>query len=653
MVIGAAYAVLLKRKFAETFFLAVVTVTGVLYCFGLINRQGCLLYGIYLIITLSVAGVIFLSYTFIKHRQKFRDAELLKGCLIYAGFLMFSLCINYGRTFQGFDEFSHWGFIVKHFYTVDALSTVKHINHDIIFSAYFPGTSLFQYFFTRFSNRFTEYYSYIGMNVMYFSLIMPFIKNIFTVKKLIRNFILLAVFIMIPLTTGRAFYSELYVDVILGCFFGFSLLYYFTYKYEESLYGILMVSISVFMLTLTKDMGLLFSLIVIGVIGVDTIFFKRTWINNILHKKTGLVYKLKNILLLIMPIVSSLFVKISWSNILNRSNIRSIWHIPTMNDIYKFFSGQLLQYQKEVQWNFFFAMYQRKIPYLNISVVAFSILIIVVILFLLLLNKKNFEFCRMVTSTLLLVMGLFGYQFILALMYVFSFSSYEGPRLAAYERYTSTYMLAMILFVMVFYVTGQKKRIGIIFGKLKKLAASEEYIKYKDLLKFSKSFLYILTSVVLLSIEIYSSIGGIGRILLSRMIDSEHFRPRPTAIAAEKWKPYFEKENPYFIAQGDSGFSRIRMRYELIPYSKLANVGSDYSISTKPYYTDDQWTFIITPEEWEKYVLTNGYKLLYIYKSDEILENIYGHYFRNGVHEDMCYYVHNEEGHLVLVPVVE
>jgi hypothetical protein len=213
-------------------------------------------------------------------------------------------------------------------------------------------------------------------------------------------------------------------------------------------------------------------------------------------------------------------------------------------------------------------------------------------------------------------------------------------------------MFAMMLFVMVFYITGQKEQTRIILEKLKKMVASEEYIRYKDLLKLSKTFVYVLTSVVLLFTVINTAKMGIIKTLISRMINSD-FLPRPTAIAAEKWKPYFEKESPYFIAQGENGFSYYRMRYELIPYSKLANIGYDYSISIEPYYTNDPWTFIITPEEWEKYVLENGYKLLYIYKSDDILKTKYGHYFQNGVQEDMCYYVQNNEGHLVLIPVTE
>jgi hypothetical protein len=650
---------LLKRKLAETLFLAVVTVTGVLYCFGLINRQGCLLYGIYLIGALSAAGALFLLYSIVKRRQNFYDAEVLKGCLIYVSFLVFALLINYGRTFRSGDEFNHWGTIVKHFYIVDALGTVKYINYFAPLPAYFPGTSLFQYFFSRFSNKFTEYYSYIGINFMYFSLIMPFIKNMFTKKNWLKTSVLLVVFIMLPfrvsVTDPWPVYSVLDVDMIIGSFFGFSLLYYYACKYEESLYGVLMVSAAILMLTLTKDMGLLFSLVVIVIIATDVIFFKRVQIKSILHKRSGIIYTIKKTLLLISPIICSLFIKISWSNLLKRSNIRSTWHIPTIAEIFNFFSGQLEQYQKDSRFNFYFAMFQRKISFLNTSVVTFSIIFAVVVLFISLLNNKKIGFRRMITSTLLLVAGLFGYQFILALMYLFSFSSYEALHLASYERYTSTYMLAMGLFVMIFYVIEEDERTKINWIKLKKLAASNQFIEYKDSLNLAKFFLHVLISVAILTTLVNTSIEDIFDTLLSRVIFFEFYKPRPTAIAAEKWKPYFEDKNPYFIDQGQGPIVNrtMMMKYDLMPYSALANEGRDFRISTEPYYEDDVLTFIITPEEWEKYVLTKGYKLLYVHKSDNILETVYGHFFRNGVQEDMCYYVQNEEGHLVLVPVVE
>jgi len=656
LILGTAYAVLLRRKLAETVFLAVFTVTGVLYCFGFINRQGCLLYGIYSIIIISFVCVLFLLYVYIKHRQNFRDVEPLKGCVIYASFLAFSLFFNYGVRFTGWDEFANWGIRLKHLYFINAFATVESPKFDLLFKAYLPGTSIFQYFFLKFSNKFTEYYSYIGMNIMYLSLVMPFIKNIFSKKQCIKVFVLTAVFIMIPLTVSRIFYSDLYVDTILGAFFGFSLLYYFAYEYEKSLYGIMMVSAAVFMLTITKDMGFLFSLIVIAVMAVDIIFYKRTWIKKILYKEAGAVHKLKNILLLIFPLFSSLFAKIAWSNLLNRSNIQTLWNVPTGNELYKFFFGPLEQYQEETRYKFFLAMFRLKIPYINVSIVSFSIIITIVILFLSLISDRKIRVRRIITSAVLLVMGLFAYLFVLILLYMFSFDPYEAVNLASYDRYIHQYIIAMMLFVIIFYIIEQSEQ-KINFSELKAMFATKEFTRRKAIFTAGKYFLYILISVVLFIALINTTSGKLISIdaFVYRITHFGYSDPRPTAVFVEKWKPYFEKDDPLIIIQGDQGYWYYVMQYDLVPYSKVANGHDrrDYSISTIPYYQNDQWTLIITPEEWENSVLTSNVKLLYTLIIDQNFVNSYGHFFQNGVQQDMCYYVQNERGHLILVPVIQ
>ena len=120
--------------------------------------------------------------------------------------------------------------------------------------------------------------------------------------------------------------------------------------------------------------------------------------------------------------------------------------------------------------------------------------------------------------------------------------------------------------------------------------------------------------------------------------------------------PYFINNPPYLIAQGDNALIWLRMRYELIPNAKLANVGYDFSISTKPYFEGlnlDFLTFIVTPKEWEEYVISKGFKLLYIFHADENFITTYGQFFPNGVQDDMCYYVQNHDGGLILVPVID
>ncbi|MCL2087380.1 MAG: hypothetical protein FWH05_07295 [Oscillospiraceae bacterium] len=641
IVLGSAYAVLFKRKLAETIFLAVVTVVAVLYCFGLISTPDCLLWGIYFLCGLSLACLAFVIYKFIKDKGAIKEIELLQGCLIYAAILLFALFVNAGRWFSGWDEFSHWGTIVKHFYTIDALGNVPHPNYTLIFPGYLPGTSLFQYFFVRFSVSFKEYYLYIAMNIMYFSMVIPFIKNVFNKDKWLKCLGLLAVFFTFPLLSQafeHSFYSTLYVDEILGAFFGFALLYYFVYEYNKSQYGIAMVSSAVFMLTVTKDMGLLLALGVIAIIILDVILFRRSQIKDYFNRKTGILYKLKAFVLAISPLFGALFVTLSWP--------KSRWYTPTLNDIYALITGQLEPYQKETRWNFVFDAMWRPIPGIGLNVIHFSLIFIAVVLFLSFFKQKNINIKRMAVTSLSLVAGLFLYQFVLLAMYVFSFSEFEAVRLASYERYTTTYLLGMLFFSMLFYILRKEKP-----EKILSKINSDELIKYKDAFRIIRTAV----SAFLLCVLIANCTRGIGGTIAGRVLKPQPFETRPTAIAAEKWRDWFEIYNPYLIAQEENGSSYYIMRYELMPYSKLANVRLDYSISTEPYWDDagdDPWTFIVTPEEWEEHVLSSGYELLYVYKSNEQLETTYSQFFPHGVEEDMCYYVQNNDGNLALVPVV-
>ena len=63
--IGSAYAALLKRKLAETFFLTAATVVSVLYCFGLLNFRGCLLYGVCSLVALALLCFVHMIVRFV------------------------------------------------------------------------------------------------------------------------------------------------------------------------------------------------------------------------------------------------------------------------------------------------------------------------------------------------------------------------------------------------------------------------------------------------------------------------------------------------------------------------------------------------------------------------------------------------------------
>jgi len=657
IIIGSAYAVLLKRKLAETMFLAIVTVVLVLFCFGLTNALGSLLYGIYLIVALAASCIAFLAYRQHKERKAFKDAQLLQGCLLYAGLLALSLFFSYGQMISEWDEFSLWGTIVKHFFFADALGTVAHPNYQMSITTYLPGTSLLQYFFSKFSYQFIEHNMYIAMNMMYFCLIRPVRKDVLSKGKWIMQALLLAVLVVLPLMIWPRFYINLYVDGILGIFLGFSLIYYYLYKYEESIYGILMVTALASMLVLTKDMGFFLSLGVVGLILVDILFFRRRQVYGMITGKSGIFNKLVKILMMLLPLFGILFLRTAWTNLIARSGAIPGSEMPATASILSFFTNQLEPYQIESKQNFIRAISDRQIPqFFNMSVIDFSIVFIVVALVLVLLFRKKFGFLRMITVSMLLVVGLYAYMTALSISYVFAFSEYESVRLASYERYTASFFTGMVFFLLFFFASEQKT--FNIAGLLKnvKVALPDKTRGIKEYLRFGRDI--TITAVVCLGV--FAAIFAVASYgiraaprLLNHVQKFGQNTERPLTIAVKKWIPYFVSERPLLIDQQSQGFSYWELRYELMPHTGLANEWGDWSISTEPYFHDDPWTFIVTADEWEQYVLSNEIKLVYVLNTDEMLEDTFGRFFIGGVHSDMVYRVHNNDGVMTLIPVTE
>jgi hypothetical protein len=735
IIIASAYAVFLKRKLAETIFLSVTTIVVVLYCFGLINIQGCLLYGIYTIVLFAFLCLTFLIYKQIKIKNILKDTEIIQGLLLYLILLSFSLFINFGMVFHHWDEFSHWGIVVKYFYNVDAFATLQNSDFNkIMFPQYFPGVSLFQYFFSRFDSDFIEYYSYVAKNILYFSLFLPLISNLFNKAKWIKSIFFLIIFILIPLQR-ESFYSSLYVDEILGAFFGFILVYYFIYKYEKSKYGILMVTASAFMTTITKDIGLLLSLGCIAIIILDILLFRRTQLKSFILQKSFFACKTGKIILISLPLLMVIFLKISWALLLLKSGMKAggFWRQPSLHDIINLITKQIQPYQKETALNLISAVFHMKLVPFNLSIFWFCGVFLLIVLILTLYYKRQISLKRTVSSALVFAVGAGIYQIVLMILYVFSFSQYEAVRLASYDRYTFTYMLGMIYFIIIFFFIDNKnyKQIDIkcIINKLitsyKKIIikfSSNSIVMYKDITvgikiifftlcsimiikicfivnkdlssliiikaeryiyilgmiyfiiilfiinndkhtnisikrnimigKFGMKLLYFtLCSIMIYKLCIFSNIGVV-RIRENRLYLHHFFR---STEIINKWKPYLKGKLLNIIIQGDNGWYKHQLSFELSPIYKHSTAWADYSIRPErpPESTieEDMYNLTLTPDEWQEYVMKNKFDLIYMLRSNETFINAYSQFFPYGVVEDMLYNVTYENGVMQLIPV--
>ena len=665
--IGSAYAILLGRKLAETLFLSVTTTIGVLYCFGLINIKGYLLVGVYFLIILALACVVYVVFRFIKDKSVIKEANLLQGVLLYLLFLTLSIVINNGRYFHHWDEFSHWGTVVKFFYSVDSFATLTAPGvYGIGFPQYFPGTSLFQYFFSRFDHQFVEWHSYVAMNILYFSLIMPFLKNIFDKEKWLKSAVLLIVLFLLPLQS-TSFYSSLYVDQLLGAFFGFTLVYYYTYRYEKSLFGVMIVSASAFMSAMTKDTGFLLSLGAIAIIALDIALFRKAEIKAFVSRKT-ILSRFRNIALLLMPLAATVFVRLTWSLLLIRSNFSATgkWNLPSINDIYSLITRQVEPYQIETARNFLSAVLSRNIEPLSFSAFQYCAYFMLVAIALTIIKKKDFSFKLSLAPPVALLIGAAMYLAGLLILYVFSYSEYEAVRLASYNRYVLTYLFGMTLYLTVLFVVESDRKIitsakpvisinkcGTMRG-VNDMPAEKHSDKSMSRVNgdvLCKFLLYTLLLVFVFS----GGRSGLRSISFGLTRYTHSFQERGTTVI-NRWKPYFENANPYIIVQGDNGGVLSMLAYELVPYHTIANRGG-FTIGIERYpqpsVEDDLYTLIVSPDEWEEYVFFNGYEMLYMYKSDQKFIDTYGRFFPYGVTDDMLYSVINDNGNLLLMPMAD
>jgi len=620
-------AIILKKQFLQTVFLSVGFVITVLFLFGILNFHGSLLVGYFLIIVSSIVTGIYSGYKIFKDREVIRKTNLVLGLHAIGALLILSLFLNYGRWFIGWDEFSHWGIVVKNMYEFDALGTIS--DSMIMFKGYLPGSSLFQYFFTRANPIFVEYPVYVASNILFFSMLCPFIK-----KYNLRTVLLIVAFILIPMMVDALFYSSVYVDMMMGCIFGFAIIFYFYNRYEKDLYGILSVTVAIFLLSIIKDIGLVLAFLCIVIYAVDVLACRRKEILKYISNKKKL--EIKRIVLIAMPILALIISQLSWRIHTKITGIESVWDLSKIN-LFGLVSGNLQDYQAETVNNFLDKFFN--VPFAPFSFSFFSLMVVFLIAafawFLLIKNRKLAR--RIMIMASLIFAGSLGYALMLLVLYVSVFSPYEAAILASYERYMATYLVGTML-VLLFVLTNETKIPHIIRQQGAKVVLAILILTAAGLACFYASAKVIVYDRILPN-TIYAR---------AQVHETTAFRARYEE--SRKWAPCLVSSGDrlYIVTQKSKGMERNVIYYTLYPFSVQTYYSNDYSVGTKIYYPEvnDPWTFVTSPENWSEHVL-DKYTLVYLFEYDELFDRNYGNYF-DDLSNNQLYRVEEVDGTLRL-----
>lgn len=451
--------ILAKRKFAEMLPISVLSSVLVLYVFSVFGKFSM---GTYLLILLSASSLVLcFFYLSIKRDEVFISNYFSFGFYLFLLLFTFICVLNFSRGFNTWDEFSHWGHMVKEILRLDCLYCVPESTLQA-HKEYPPALPIFEAFWCKISilmgKGYKESNTYMALQTLMISLFFPLFKNYKNKNKttttihlfLFSIFIIIAQ-IVIPVAEA-AFYSTIYADCAMVLIFAYCvLLILSTEKFEIKDFCMLSVGLSV--LLLTKEMGLFFFTLTILLFTIkerkDLIYF-YTW------KKRA--YNL--ILLIFFPLI----LNFSWkkyegfyvsANQFDLSKM-SVFAIPQI-----LIGTEDYAEQHSYFVSFSHSIISNEIISRPISLTYWQLSIIFAVILLIFSRKviDRTEKSNVTIINFLMLVSSAFYLMILLMMYIFPMGliAGNGTGLEGFARYTSTYVFAyfeVMIMIMIYHMSS-------------------------------------------------------------------------------------------------------------------------------------------------------------------------------------------------------
>lgn len=465
LVANAFFVIIFKNSFGKCLPLTLMT-TAFTYFLSQ-TFFGTFKIGLIINILFAISFICILLYYIFKRKsiEFFKELYFSKGfysfCLIYICIYFF----NFNRTFTQWDEFSHWGVMVKEmfrldkFYSIDASTLMVHKDYP-------PIIQLFEMFFAQISGGYKETYLLRAVHLFSFSLFIPSIcdveKNFSKVKVIIKSFFMLGSgFLILLFFDQHGIINTIYTDYIIAILVAYLLAVILFEKNTLSTFNLIRLSIGCAFLVLTKQIALVLYLMILFMFIVDILLKNKFKVKKILNKKNIITALGVTLLIIVIPMLCWL----GWNMYVEQLNAEqqfkfSDLKISEVNNIIVGISGE--QYQQQAANNFISALKTCSMTTSTISLSYFQCMALVLILLVILWWFSGDLFCKEKISILgiTLSIGSIGYAFVMLVTYIFSFGEREGPALASFNRYMPTYILiCMTLLLMIFtYIDNHKDK---------------------------------------------------------------------------------------------------------------------------------------------------------------------------------------------------
>lgn len=426
ILISLSFKTLLKRRVEEVIPFTSLFMIIIIFICGLFNNLSLGVNIIKIITFIAMIFNLFYLKKVIKNKNIKEELKLIltPGFFIYTILFIFFCYLNRNFILEDYDEFNHWGLIIKNMFYYNGYGTVS--NSRVTFNEYPPLTANFSYILLKLNNVFLEDRTLIGQNILYLSLIIPITSKINYKKSLKKLILSLVIILFVPMIFYKAFFYNLLVDGLMGILFGIGL--YIIYQNDEDKnYKIMSFVLIITSLVLIKNTGLFLGVLLIIYYLFDLLFINKEKLKSKEIKKL--------LLLLLIPLI----LIISWYIKIYLGKYRVEWKIDNIN------IEEKVEDKEKIKEDFFDAFItKRQFTAKNVSI-SFCIIFLIgysLYIFELIKNDSKKKYLSLVIfhSLVFLLFSLF-----LLWVYLNLFISVEARILSCFERYLSTLLISWLI----------------------------------------------------------------------------------------------------------------------------------------------------------------------------------------------------------------
>ena len=436
------------------------------------------------IIAVGVMGLSsLLLYAFSGNKKEIRSHIFTMGLIAYLVICVIYLVVDFRRRFSAYDEWYHWGMMVKEAFRLDKFYSVSE-SHLLAHKDYPPFLCIVELIECKLIGRYSEGAISRALHIFTMSMILPFmVEGLYGIwnksvdgsrvgagtqsggKRLnvrsktvicISFFYLILGLILINDPYWGRICTTILADVVISVVFAYSFLNVWNASSGNGLqiFDVLCLILSNAAMLMIKQVG-------VGLLVVTAFMFL---LRILICRETPYSNsRINSFIIWIISIAVPLGIYGSWGLYIKKYNIINQFNLANIKpEIYiDALLGRGDELNSSTLYSFFRALFERNIstvkllPFTYVSGLLIVYLIIIILHFVF---REEFSQRKALVMGLSFTAGTGGYAFMMSILYIFCFNPVEMAQLASYERYMASYVLGemLILFVVGIYLVVKK-----------------------------------------------------------------------------------------------------------------------------------------------------------------------------------------------------